>query len=195
MNANLKKLHRKLYLAARSNIHPNYQNDPEAVKALRDYETHRQFHKHYDEMTEKELEKVIEYLNNIPMKRVTVQQLSTLKYYAISVALVYADLKGSYVIDDEVYEGDAIRKLLISWFENHERLPSNIVRHLYEQWINPKCNEFLLQGGYKQINRKPSVFYFEKLSVTEASYLITRFEQIFQNCKNKTQPEVTPWLN
>jgi len=189
------KLYKDLYLAARAIIHPMYQDDPEAVKALRDGETYRIYNKHYDELTNQQLMELIEDFKHTPKQYPSKYQLSLFKYYAISCALVYCDLKAEFVIGHDVYSGDALRKLLNKDFADNKMLPKSIVAHLYSNWINPKSNQFLVEGRFRKKTRKPEQCYFEKLTSQEVQYLIRRFEQIHNNCRNKVQPEVKQWLN
>lgn len=196
------KLHKALYVAARNHLPAWSKNDPEAVKAYRDHITHEAYGKIYDEMSVPELNAAIAALNSTEdIKNImpSANQLNMLKFYMIAVALVYVNMKNWEYCDKEtgvVLSGDDLRNVLREQFFNgNKRLPPPIVRRLYDEWINPKSNQFLLEGKYKKLIRNPNVLYYERLTEREVQYLKNRFAAIYNQAINKTANPVRANLN
>lgn len=197
--ATLTMLYKALYNACRSQLPPASQDDPAAVKALRDHLTNEKYGKVYDEMTKSELialtAAINADLNNMP----TGKMLGQLKFYMIAVALVYCNFKDWHYEDTEtgaLLSGDDLRTLLVEQFYNgSKRLPENIVRRLYNDWINPKSNSLLMEGGYKKFIANPSNLHYEKLTKEQCKYLISRYYPIYDNKINKTARPVRASLN
>jgi hypothetical protein len=186
------KLHKALYNACRSRVHPSFRDDSGAVRALRDHECHESFGKPYDELSVTELTALIDRINTdkpnseAPTKR----QLDVFRFYAFAVALVYCNFDDWDYIDSatgEILSGEVLRRELTeTFYDNTARFPTNVVRRVYEEWINPKSNEFLIQGGFRKEARKPNVMYYERLSQQELRYLISRYSLIYNEKINKS---------
>mgnify|MGYP000846056352 FL=1 len=189
----LSALYKELYNVCRRKVHPDWQNDPDAVKALRDYATTEYCGKTYDKMTAEELKKVIEIMaatDDKTKEYATPKMLNTLKYYAISVAIVYANMTEWEYYDAAsgvMLTGEDLRKFLReNFYTNGVKIPSYLVRRLFEEWINPHTNEFLIEGKYRKTVRNPNVVYYERLSKQEARYLINRYSAIYNQLYNKS---------
>jgi|GEM_PF-1371603 len=185
-----KSLKKQLYLEARNKVLPQFSNDDDTIRAVRDNASYLRFNKSPDELTDEELVQLIKEFRQEPAEYPSKYQLDTLKFYAISCALIYADLNERFAINGEEYEGNALRNLLIKNFSERKLLPKPIIAYLYSSWINPKSNQFLMEGHYRKMSRKPQECYYEKLSRKEVQYLIKRFQLIHNNCINKIQPNM-----
>ena len=192
----LAELYRALYNACRELLPVQSQSDPDAVRALRDHLTKERYCKIYDEMTKDELLELISELraSNRPSDRM----LRQLKFYMIAVALVYCNMNWEYLDENScvVLRGEDLRKMLVKQFyEGRRRLPENIIRRLYSEWINPKSNEFLKEGRFKKKVINPERLHYERLSKEEIRYLISRYYLIYDNKINKTHQPVQAQLN
>jgi hypothetical protein len=134
----------------------------------------------------------------------TQAQVDYLMALTIRCAIHYASLKqimhafqpaeGS---ETETTEAEARAWMLRRW-KAKSALPTNVVSHLMMTWANPKCNEYLERGGFREHIPRRDVCFFNQLTPTEASYLIQRFKEIAQNLDYKTAVEVddpAPRLN
>jgi hypothetical protein len=189
----IKKLRKKLYVAVRATIAPALQNDSELVKIRRDSITLDMFNKTYDEMNEVQLIKAINFCGKLyqiefpelakQTKPVTARQLRMLRFFAIACALEYADF--NELIDKnseyQVYtDGEQFRNALRFQFTSKKSFPDYVVRYMFETWINPKCNQFLIEGGFKKETKNSAAFNMSFLTVEQAQALITRFNKIHE---------------
>lgn len=102
-----------------------------------------------------------------------------LRYHSIRCAIHYAPLQPYKDSDgSKILDGEVLRQWLLLRWRRMERLPTNCLRQMFSDWINPKANEFLCQGGFRRRSTHNKVLYFHRLAVAEASYLIQRFEKI-----------------
>lgn len=198
----LSELHRALCLAVASQMPKRSQNDPDAVKPLRDHLTMEYYGKIYDEMSEKELIGMIANINSGLLngnKMPSAKQVSSLKFYMIAVALVYSNMDDWEYLDKStgaILSGSDLRSLCVyQFYEGDKILPTNIVRRMYDEWINPKSNELLRQGKFVKFVRNPHSMYYETLTNDQVQYLIERYKQIYNNCINKTAKPVRARLN
>jgi len=170
-------------------------DDIEAVKTCRDHFIYENFEgRTYKELSFDELKYAVYLLNNNQTGNarrgsITHSQLSMLKFYIIGVGIIYSDFSNfrseidGYVVDSEEARTELLRK-----FNNKEKLPASIISYMYKAWINPKCNQWLLEGGYKRYIKNPEMLYYEQLSTDEANYLVRRFMQMW-NELNKRNSE------
>lgn len=198
----LGELHRALYLAVSSKMPAFSRNDPEAVKPLRDHITMEYYGKIYNEMTQGELIGLIAQVNSSPAFESNVptyKQQSTLRFYMFSVGLVYANMSGWEYLDKltgAILSGEDLRSLLIyQFYEGETKLPAMLMRRLYDEWINPKSNTFLMEGGFKKLVRDPNKLYYERLSKQEVQYLMNRYGAIYNQKINKSVKPVRAHLN
>lgn len=111
-------------------------------------------------------------------------QLKTLRYHQLACAVAYADLL-PVSFNGEILEGEVLRTELIHRFQLNRmqdppppeslRLPATVIRHLFESWINPKSNTYLVEGKHKAQVRNAHTLYYDRLSPEAVQYLITRF--------------------
>lgn len=194
-------LYRALYNACAAWMPPASKNNAIAIKAFRDHECYETYGRSYDELSAHELANLIARLNEgkSPDDYASANQLSTLKFYMFAVALVYADMKDWQYVDEstgEIYAAEDLRGFLARrFYDRKSKLPENIVRNLYNEWINKKSNQFLMEGEFKKLVRNPSVVHYERLSKKEVSYLISRYGLIYDNKINKSARPVNPQLN
>lgn len=188
----LPALYKELYNVCRRKVHPDWQHDAEAVKALRDYTTNEFCGKLYDKMTAEELTKLIEILDKYPDQKreyASASMLNTLKYYAIITALVYANMTEWEYYDTAsrvTLSGEDLRQFLErNFYENGQTIPSYLIRRLFEEWINPHSNQFLIEGKFRKMVKNPRAMYYERLSKQEVKYLITRYSAIHNQLFNK----------
>jgi len=203
------KLQRVLYLKARELTHKDYRNDPESVKIKRDSLVDIVCKKDVQDLTIAELNACITYAKNaieeeagsepapvptakdegefkmpIKEKYATKNQLHLLNFYSLQCALIYANFKEAKFHDpatNDIYSGEDIRNLIIKAFSESKSIPSSILSFLYLDWINPKSNQMLLEGGYRKFVKNTRHLYYEKLYYDEAQYLIKRYSQIYLN--------------
>jgi len=83
-----------------------------------------------------------------------------------------------------------VRDQYTGYFERHIKLPQTIIVLMFNEWINPHANKFLIEGEYKKYCKNPNYLRYEYLSSEECQYLITRFQKWFDNSHNKVQPTV-----
>lgn len=184
------KLYRDLYLAARSCVTPGFENNPEAVRALRDYTCDEMYNNTYENLSDTQLINVIQKLRtgkktDYPTKR----QLELFRFYSFAVALVYCNFDNFEYFDKEtgeIFKENELRKYLTDLFFTKKRLPDSCVRRIYSEFINKKSNEFLKEGKYKATVTNENVMYYERLRNKEIQYLITRYCIIFQEKYGKT---------
>lgn len=117
------------------------------------------------------------------------KELGRLRFHSIRCAIHYAEL-GTITMEQNghVLTGEQLRQWLWGRFEAgrtiggiagiKDPIPGNLLRHLYSNWINPRCNEWLVQGGFKQNSRQPTVCYFNSLSTESVRYLIGRMRAV-----------------
>ena len=194
--AELTAKYKNLYMVAQGCIEPAFRNNGDAVRACRDQACAQLFDKHYRQLSAKELDTVILYLINAQRKLATNSQLRMLKYYAFSLALVCLDSDKTMVLDGGgTATFNELREGFRRDFENKIQVPKTIMRMLYDEWINPTSNKYLIEGGYKQYCKNPSYLRFEYLTNEECQYLIVRFQKFYENTHNKTQPTIREDLN
>lgn len=188
------KYYQAIYLACRALLPPEAQNDEEVVKALRDHECWERFNKTVSELNISELNLFCDVLNGKTpeQKFATPRQIKQLQYYMLACALKFANFKElEYinVFNGEIISGENLRRALLDAFYTDKAtkstLPKNIVFELYTNWINPKTNTLLMQGGHKDFVRNPNMCYYERLSQEAVAYLINRYSLMHNNSVNK----------
>lgn len=123
----------------------------------------------------------------------SVAQLKLLKYHAMACALVYCPLNNFRHFDQETndeYDGEALRAYIQQKFDDGKGfIPTNIFRHFFVAWINPRTHNMLEEGGYRKYTIKKESFNYSYLKPVEASYLIQRYaaihEKIFEGSEAK----------
>lgn len=185
-------LRKKLYNAARMTIAPSLQGDSELIKIRRDSVTIEMFNKTYDAMTDSELIRAINHFGKLyqsefpelakQTKPITPRQLRMLRYFALSVAIEYADF-GELAKKESTPRGVGVNaehfRNNVRFDYTHKRnLPDYLIRFMFEYWINPKCHQFLIEGGFKKETKNPAAFDMTRLTVEQAQALITRFQKI-----------------
>lgn len=187
-------LNKALYNAARALLIKRQidGDDAEAVKTCRDHFVYENFEgRNYKELSYDELKYAVYLLNNnntgnARRGSITHSQLSMLKFYIIGVGIIYSDFSNfnseidGYAVDSEQARAELMRK-----FNNKEKLPASVISYMYKAWINPKCNEWLIEGGYKKYATKPEMLYYEQLSMEEANYLVKRFMQMWNEINKR----------
>ena len=190
-----KALYRQLYNAARMCVHEHWRNDSDRVKEVRDLACANMYGELYDDLSERELINVINYLNiqngtEEESKKARAcaseRQLRTLRYYAMACAIHYCEFPSrlTYFNDksQSMISGEELRKWLRHTFNDIDgRLPGFLFRHLYQTWINPKSHTFLDEGGFRKFVKHCEVFYYQYLTPAEAQYLINRYRAISEN--------------
>lgn len=193
------ELYKALFNAARYAVHHNFKSDESAVRIARDEKCQEMYGKPYDRLTDEELQNVIDELREDTGFRphqerfASRDQLKELRYHALACALVYANFDDFTHVDretGEMFTGESARAVARAQFNEKQYVQPNIYRFLHEEWINPKSNEFMVQGGFKKFYKSPDRFYYEKLRPQAASYLIQRYLQI-HNTLNKTTNKIT----
>ena len=180
------KLNKALYNAARNCVAKRFQNDVEEIKAVRDSVTQDMFDRDYTELNDMELVLCIEHLNmmqknEIP-ERATPSQLKLLRWYQFNCAYIYANWEQAMFTIEETGEwlsGEALKLFVFQKIEKGERVPSNIFRWMYENWINPTAHKFMLEAELKKSVRNKYNFHYEYLTPLEAAVLINRFGQMY----------------
>lgn len=205
----LKTLRKKFYLACRDTLPTGQQYDG-AIRDVRDHVAHDLFGKQENELTVKELRTAISNLKggvgsgHANAKYATMNQINTIRFYGLTCAIEYANLNGmAYrTVDGTELTGEALRAWAKSQYTNKKALPENFVRHLFDAWVNPECHRFLRE--YPSLPHEPrsnvlsytdNNMYLERLFVKEASYLIKRFGNVYNNISNKKQMVINPELN
>lgn len=194
------RLNKMLYNAARE-LAPEYsKNDTEAVKTIRDSATLDIYGKHYTDLSINQIQFVIKKLKSEAQRdknHITKNQKRMLKNFQIMCALIYCKFDDVTFVDEatgEVHSGDAARELARKNYESDRLIPAAILRHMHTNWINPKSNQFMLEMNLKRTVRMPDRFYVEYLTQHQASRLIGRFQQIYQQASYKIQP-IMPEVN
>lgn len=181
-------LNRKLYLICRE-LAGNERDDTEVVKIIRDNYIAQKFAKSYKELSLKELRDAINDLKPPRKDKSTPEQRKLFNFYAVSVALIYHNFEKLQYVNletAEILESERLREYCFDLFRRDLSIPKPILRELFDNYINPKANEFLIEGEYKTVVKsKKNVIYYEKLYKDEMNYLIIRFSKIF-NEKSKS---------
>lgn len=178
------KLYKTLYIVCMNKIDPAFQKDGETVRALRDNLSRQWFEKYYADMEDKELEEMIQMVDDLKPDPVTDQQLKTLFFYMFECALVYEDFSCYSYRDTEtleLHEGNAVRAYLLKLHKQKKNLPTNIIKKIYSNWMNPYTNKFLIEGQYRKSAVDASKFYYKSLTKEEANYLIQRYMLILES--------------
>lgn len=111
-------------------------------------------------------------------------QLDAMRYYAIRCAITYAPLGVYDIGGGNFLEGDELRAWMLRRWKAKAMIPQTLLRSMFEKWINPKSNEFLIEAGHisqahaSQVN--PKYCYYDRLSSAAAMTLINRFRFIAQ---------------
>lgn len=119
---------------------------------------------------------VVNLYRSAPKGVASKASLDTLRARAIRCALHYA--LGDAVYDvgaGQVLAGNDLRRWCFQRWTRKQALPQNILRRLFTDWVNPRSNEYLVQGGFRQYVRDPSKCFHDRLTPPEVSYLIKRF--------------------
>lgn len=197
----MEKLYKALYNAARMRLPVSSQNNPDAVKACRDHACWEAFRKGYREMDEHELTALISALNTVEgvEKYATTNQIGMLRFHAFKVALIYCNMQDWEYYDPEAevtLKGEDLRRAITHQFYHGKTpVPANIVRRIYEEWINPKAHQYLMEGEYRQLVYNPKILRYEQLKSKEIQYLINRFAMVYDQAINKTVGLVRAELN
>lgn len=177
-----------LYLAASKNVAPGFEKDGEAIRLVRDGVVSELFPgRNYKELNATELRQVIEELELGNLDEIiTYNQLKSIRYYGCLLGLIYCDFSGiKFVSNGRNYITEEAREYCKTLFDNRMKLPESIMYLLYARWINPKCNELLIQGGFRKKILHPDKLYYEKLSKKEAKYLIMCLVEIHDKATKK----------
>jgi hypothetical protein len=202
MENQIKTLQKKLYLAARQTLHPAYQRDSELVKIKRDAITKELFGKWYNELNEKELLKAInecgrDYERQYPestkaLKTATTRQLQLLQFLALQCAFEYADWENQEFAHDGAYfSGADLKSRIKKIFDAKKRVPQAIIRWLFQDYINPHCNKFLIEAGLKRDCKNMKAFNFNYLTSANAQALINRFSKISEELMKRNTEFLT----
>ncbi len=191
----LAKLRKELYLTAMRGLPETMQKDGEAVRTRRDYITYELFGSSYQDLNVRQLQIVIDYLRrqngeqfkyltgNIRKREyATPSQIALLRFYQIHVGFVYCNFADSKIFDEELKSVFRIQDVSQRYYERFKlglKVPSNILAYMYSSWINPTSHRFLREGGFRRKNKNPERLYYEFLTQKEADYLISRFQQIY----------------
>lgn len=179
-------LNRKLYLICRE-LAGNERDDKEVVKIIRDNYIAQKFAKSYKELSLKELRDAINDLKPPRKDKSTPEQRKLFNFYAVSVALIYHNFEKLQYVNletAEILESERLREYCFDLFRRDLSIPQPILRELFDNYINPKANQFLIEGEYKSVVKSKNNLYYEKLYKDEMNYLIIRFSKIF-NEKSK----------
>lgn len=185
-----KKLNKLLYNAARALVDKRYQDDPEAVKAKRDQFTYEMFNKRYSQLNRRQLEICVSKLERLAGRKPNVkvlaskQQIKLLRFYGVACALHYYDFSHLMYVDElgNPHSGEECRYKIKGMFNAHAgEIPDTIFRAIYQNWINPKCHDYLMEGGFKKYVRNREYMNYAELQDQEAAYLINRFRAMYNN--------------
>lgn len=185
-------LNRKLYLQCRELAGVD-KNDNEVVKIIRDNYIAQMFGKNYKELSLKELQNAIQSLQSPRKELATVEMRKLFSFYAISVALIYHNFSELQYINKktgEVYESEKLREYCFDLFRRDLSIPSSITRELFDNYINPKSNQFLLEGDFRKSIKSENILYYERLYKGEMQYLINRFTKIFEQKSKSDIPKM-----
>jgi hypothetical protein len=184
-----KELNKRLFNEARKATAEPWRDDNERVKEVRDMKCFEMYGKSYEELTDAEMEAVInEFMPHGSKKCASPAQLKTLKFYAIICALKYCNLDSLTCKDEEGYEfkGETLRDFLTLRFETKGGLlPMNAFAYLHKQWINPKSHQFLIEGHLRERTKVPERFYYHYLAPHECQYLINRYRAVAEQLQMK----------
>ncbi len=196
-----KKLYKTLFIAASCCIDSNFRHDTEAVKLKRDQACSDMYGRSYDKLTESQLVDVINQLQiqsgytapeQVRSPIASNKQLKMLRFYAMSCALHFMDFDDVEVRDTrtgDILSGYDLKFSSLHLFETRKGwLPPGVYRAIHSDWINPKMHKFLIEGGFKKYTKNKERFHWEYLKPQEAQYLITRFQQMFQNITDAFVP-------
>jgi len=190
MNDDMPQLYRRLYLAARNNVSEGFRDDVDYVKEIRDIAVNSLYPgRNYRELDAAELRDCISTLEirNNPdrsryIPRATPDQRRALYYYAIGIALTFAELDGLEVdTGNTIVNGEDARPFLQELFDAGRHLPRHVLAHLMQYYINPLLNRWLVDGEFKKFTKNPEKIYINSLLRPEAQYLITRLKAMNNN--------------
>ena len=189
------ELKRVLYLVARSCVAQASQDDVEVVKSMRDDLCLNIIEKPYSKLNESELSEVINRINSTktsaPAKTEKVSpnlasksQIDMIRHLGLELAIQYMDWSGWHTKGDDgkyINIGETM-KVECAYDYNHGKgLAKNVMTSLYNNWLNPKCHELLIEGEFKKSVRVPARFYYNRLTPSQANYLVQRLQLIHTN--------------
>lgn len=209
-------LNKTLYNAARAHVAPGFTNDDEAIRLVRQSacevvtewmggEAAKQGD--YTKLNDEQINFTISFLNKgkgyleqyvrkfeLKTEYATKKQLGKLWFCAIECALQYCDFEKfscRRVHDGAILTGEAARAEA-KFLQSIKKLGGSWKSWLYNNWINPKSNEFLMEGDFRVVKEK-NMWYlnYSELTREEADYLIKRYRAM-QNVvseRYEEQPE------
>lgn len=176
-------LRKQIYLTCLSNTH--YRGE-DMAKAMRADISFQMFGKAEEELTDKELTDLLHFLR-FGVKLCTKKQENTVRGYAFEFAIYYHDYSKFKVINKvgEVMNPNDVKLMIQELYKNgtHRDIPSKYKKALVKETANPICNRLLWESDLRQEAKKPDVFYYEKMTASEADYLIRRFMKLLSEVK------------
>lgn len=185
-------LNRKLYLTCRE-LAGSEKNDTEAVKTIRDNYIIGKFGKSYKELSLIELRTAINDLQPNRVQYATKEQIKLFNYYAVSVALIYHNfdkLQYTNISTGEVLESEKLREYCFDLFKRDISIPKQVLRELFDNYINPKSNAFLMEGDFKKYIKSKNILYYDRLTREQIQYIITRYSKIFSQLTKYDIPKI-----
>lgn len=177
------ELKRQIFLTCKSFVE---NVDDDQVKEIRDDISYKLFHKTTSELTDSELEDLLYHLR-YGEKRCTKKQEYAVRGHAFEFAIHYHNYENFREFNKlGVRKSAADVKLMIQEEFKQNGYRAIKPKHkeaLVKETANPKCKELLVEGGFRKTIGKPDSFYYDKMTLKEASYLISRFGQILNKAK------------
>lgn len=176
------QLRKQIFLTCLSNCH----YDKDRARAMREDISYKMFSKSEAELTDKQLEDLLHFLR-FGEKRCTKKQENTVRGYAFEFAIYYHDYANLRVVNKvgEVMNPNDVKTMIQELYKNgsYRDVPGKFKVALMKETANPKCNQLLQEADYRDEAKKPNVFYYDKMSASEADYLIRRFMKLLSEVK------------
>jgi len=176
------ELRKQIFLTCLSNC--NYDKD--RARVMRADISYKQFGKAEVELSDKELKELLHYLR-FGVKLCTKKQENTVRGYAFEFAIYYHDYSKFRVINKvgDLMTPNDVKLMIQELYKNgsYRDIPSKYKVALVKQTANPVCNRILFESDLRKEAKKPEVFYYEKMTASEADYLIRRFMKLLSEVK------------
>jgi hypothetical protein len=130
--------------------------------------------------------------------------IATLQFYVLACGIHYVEFvpytaDGGVLMQPEEVRAYVRRNFDLGRLEDElkvkNKIPATILKHMYGSWINAKCNQFLVEKGFRSNIARPHICFFWQLKHGEAQYLINRFREILANIEKQDAPIMYPILN
>lgn len=184
---------KKLYYAAQALAAPHERRNADTVKLIRDSYIASNYPniEHYSQLTEKQANHLISlmlqrqedrnraYKDSETSKHKHQRMVAKLMAVSLETVLINQNFDSwEYILQTGVKaSGEKLRIAMYEMFHAN-KLPTNMRNRLFDTFVNPRLNKWLMEGGLKHKNTEPNKFYWNSASLEQLHYLIVRADQM-----------------